>query len=116
MTKNELTLELAKIAAVFPHFKASDLTWEVYYQDLHYIPAVKLLRGLVQCRTSREFFPSVFEIIKASIGDDYGAVKWNPYRPATIEDIIRAYQEEHRIEMILLEDEKKKQLPYRTKD
>ena len=35
-------------------------------------------------------------------------VEWTPHRPATIEDIIRVYKKEHRIEMILLEDEKKK--------
>lgn len=119
LTKSDLTLELAKVAAVFPYFKATDLTWEVYWEDLRYIPAEKLLKGFVQCRTSREFFPSVHEIIKASIGNDYGVVEWTPHRPATIEDIIRVYKKEHRIEMILLEDEKKKkekQLPDGTKD
>ncbi len=106
------------MAAVFPYFRATDLTWEVYWEDLHYIPAEKLLKGFVQCRTTAEFFPSVSEVIQASIGNDYGAVKWNPHRPATIQDIIRAYREEHRIEMILLEEEekKKKQLPDGTKD
>lgn len=108
LTKSELTLELAKMAAVFPNFKATDLTWEVYWEDLHFIPKEKLVKGIEHCRKTGTFFASVAELIKASIGADYGAAKWNPYRPATIHDIIRAYQEEHRIEMILLGDEKQK--------
>ena len=103
LTKAELVKELLKMAAVFPHFMGTDLTWEMYCQDLYFIPKAKLTRALETLRRTSKFFPSVSEIIQTAIGTDFRVVRWNPQRPATIADIVRAYRDQHETQQILLD-------------
>jgi len=87
---------MVKLAAAYPYFSPTELTWEVYWEDLACIPAKDLLRGTQQCRLSCKFFPTVSEIIQASIGNHHRVVPWDPYHSATLQDIIRHYQVEYK--------------------
>ena len=95
LSREEFVKELAKLAAAYPYFAPTELTWEVYWEDLGYIPARELLRGLKECRTTLKFFPTVSEIVAASIGRNYNVVQDNPHRESTIQDIIWYYQQQH---------------------
>ncbi len=91
LSREEFVEEMARVAAAFPYFNPPELTWEVYWNDLHFIPRAKLISGLALCRMTLKFFPSVSEIIEAAIGNDYTVVEYQPNRPATIRDIIIAH-------------------------
>ena len=91
LSREEFVEEMARVAAAFPYFSPPELTWEVYWNDLHFIPRAKLISGLALCRMTLKFFPSVSEIIEAAIGNDYAVVEYQPNRPATIRDIILGY-------------------------
>ena len=88
---NEFVEEMARVAVAFPYFSPPELTWEVYWNDLHFVPRAKLISGLALCRMTLKFFPSVSEIIEAAIGNDYTVVEYQPTRPATVRDIIIAH-------------------------
>ncbi len=91
LSRDEFVEEMARVAAAFPYFSPPELTWEVYWNDLHFIPRAKLISGLALCRMTLKFFPSVSEIIEAAIGNDYTVVEYQPTRPATVRDIILAH-------------------------
>jgi hypothetical protein len=91
LSREEFVEEMARVAAAFPYFNPPELTWEVYWNDLHFIPRWKLISGLALCRMTLKFFPSVSEVIEAAIGNDYNEVEYQPTRPATIRDIIIAH-------------------------
>lgn len=91
LTRTEFIEEMARVAAAFPYFDPGEMTWEVYWNDLHFIPRGKLISALSECRLTLKFFPSVSEIVEAAIGKDYHVAEYQTNRPATIRDIIVAY-------------------------
>ncbi len=82
---------MGRLAAAYPYFDPGELTWEVYWCDLHFIPSEKLIHAFAECRMTLKFFPSVSEIVEKAIGSDYGVAEYNPTRPATLRDIIVGY-------------------------
>ena len=111
LSRDEFILEMARVASAFPHFSPTELTWQTYWDDLHWIPAKNLRRGLEQCRTTGEFFPAVSKVIENSIGRDYGIVKYNPHGVATVRDIARVYKEKYERERFLLIERRKREIP-----
>ena len=103
MTETEFLKEMAKLAAAFPHFAPTELTWEVYWENLRFVPAEKLIKGLRAATQTGKFFPSVSEVLETSIGRDFAAVDYNPRRQATIVDIIRHYRAEYEIQRAMIE-------------
>ena len=87
--------EMAKLAARYPNFKSSEGTWEAYWEDLHFIPRRFLLDGLIECRMTCKFFPSVAEIIQASVGGHFSITPSDSRRAATVADIIKIYRERY---------------------
>ena len=110
LTESEFLKAMAKVVAAFPHYTPNELTWEVYWQGLQFVPAGKLTRALEDLILTSKFFPSVSEILQAAIGKDFFKVKWNGHAPATIREIIREYQGEHRVKLNLLAGNAQKRL------
>ncbi len=92
LNREEFIKEMAKVVAAYPYFAPTELTWEVYWNDLHWIPKENLTRGLAQCRLTCTFFPTVADIVKSSIGGEFRAVPYNPHKPTTLPDIIQSFK------------------------
>ncbi len=110
LNREEFIKEMSKVVAAYPYFAPTELTWEVYWNDLHWIPSEYLRRGLEQCRLTCTFFPTVADIVKNSIGGEYRAVPYNPTKPTTLSDIIQSFKTHHKM-MALVGQRIKFQLP-----
>ena len=95
LTKSEFLQAVAALSTRYPNFQPTVATWEAYWEDLHFIPKKYLLKGIKHCRLTLNFFPSVAQIVGASIGNHYSVVPWNGHHEPTLADIVRAYTERY---------------------
>lgn len=83
---------MAGLAARYPYYQIGEATWEAYWEDLHCIPKQHLMNGLFECRMMCKRFPTVPEIVEASVGSHFSIVPHIPgQRPSTTADIMRVY-------------------------